>query len=54
MLGTFLKFQAKARAAGKKVVGVRTSAGDTESAKSDCVCLAGFTNVRSVIKASYK
>ena len=54
LLGSFLKFQARAKASGKKIVGVRTSAGDIESSKSDCVCLAGFTNVRSTIKASYK
>lgn len=55
LLGTFLKFQAKAKAAGKKVVGVRTYAGEKgESSNSNCVCLAGGVVVRSTIKASYK
>jgi hypothetical protein len=54
LLGSFLKMQAKAKSTGKKVVGIRTYAGDTESAKSDCVCLAGAVVVRSTIKASYK
>lgn len=55
LLGTFLKFQSKAKAAGKKVVGVRTYAGEKgESANANCVCLAGGIVVRSTIKATYK
>ena len=55
LLGTFLKFQAKAKAAGKKVVGVRTYAGEKgESSSGNCVCLAGGIVVRSTIKGSYK
>jgi hypothetical protein len=55
LLGTFLKFQAKAKAANKKVVGVRTYAGEKgESSSANCVCLAGGIVVRSTIKASYK
>jgi len=54
LLGTFLKFQKKAKASGKKIVGVRTYAGATESSKSDVVCLAGGIVVRSTIKAAYK
>ena len=50
-----LKFQSKAKASGKKVVGVRTFAGDkSESANINCVCLAGGMVVRSTIKATYK
>lgn len=55
LLGTFLKFQSKAKAAGKKVVGVRTYAGEKgESSNANCVCLAGGIVVRSTIKATYK
>lgn len=55
LLGTFLKFQSKAKAAGKKVVGVRTYAGEKgESSNANCVCLAGGMVVRSTIKATYK
>ena len=55
LLGSFLKFQSKAKASGKKVVGVRTGAGDkTESSNINCVCLAGGMVVRSTIKATYK
>lgn len=55
LLGTFLKFQAKAKAAGKRVVGVRTYAGEkAESSNANCVCLAGGVVVRSTIKGSYK
>jgi hypothetical protein len=50
-----MKFQKKAQAAHKRVVGIRTYAGDQESAKADaCLCLTGKAVVRSVIKASYK
>ena len=50
LLGTFLKFQAKAKASGKKVVGVRTYAGEKgESSNGNCVCLAGGIVVRSTI-----
>lgn len=55
LLASFMKFQNKAKAMNKKVVGVRTYAGGTESSKADaCICLAGGVVVRSVIKASYK
>jgi hypothetical protein len=55
LLGAFLKFQAKAKAEGKRVVGIRTIAGDQESDKADaCLCLAGGFVVRSVVKAGYK
>lgn len=55
LLGTFLKFQNKAKASGKKVVGVRTYAGEKgESSNANCVCLAGGMVVRSTIKATYK
>ena len=55
LLGTFLKFQNKAKASGRKVVGVRTYAGEKgESSNANCVCLAGGMVVRSTIKATYK
>ncbi len=55
LLASFMKFQNKAKAMKKRVVGVRTYAGATESAKGDaCVCLAGGVVVRSTIKATYK
>lgn len=55
LLGAFLRFQAKAKDAGKRVVGIRTIAGDQESDKADaCLCLAGGFVVRSVVKAGYK
>ena len=55
LLSSFLKFQNKAKAMKKRVVGVRTYAGGTESTKADaCICLAGGIVVRSVIKATYK
>ena len=55
LLSSFMKFQNKAKAMKKKVVGVRTYAGPTESSKADeCICLAGGIVVRSVIKATYK
>lgn len=55
LLGSFLKFQNKAKAAGKKVVGVRTHAGEkAQSSDANCVCLAGGVVVRSTIKATYK
>lgn len=55
LLGAFLKFQAKAKEAGKRVVGIRTVAGTEESDSADkCLCLAGGFVVRSVVKAGYK
>ena len=54
LLGSFMKFQNKAKSMKKRVVGVRTYAGSTESSKADCVCLAGGMVVRSTIKATYK
>ena len=55
LLSSFMKFQNKAKAMKKRVVGVRTYAGPTESSKADaCICLAGGIVVRSVIKATYK
>lgn len=55
LLTSLLKFQAKAKAAGKRVVGVRTFAGKEESADADkCLCLAGGFVVRTIVKAGYK
>jgi hypothetical protein len=55
LLGGFIKFQHKAKENGQRVVGVRTVAGDVESARADrCLCLAGGIMVRSVIKGTYK
>ena len=55
LLSSFIKLQAKAKQAGKKVVGLRTYAGATEGASKDnLVCLAGAMVVRSTVKAGYK
>ncbi|MFZ5439811.1 MAG: hypothetical protein ACOZQL_07365 [Myxococcota bacterium] len=55
LLASFVKLQNKAKAANKKVVGVRTYAGATEgAAKDQLVCLAGAVVVRSTVKAGYK
>jgi len=55
LLGGFIRFQRKAKEAGLRVVGVRTFAGDAESARRDqCLCLAGGMVVRSVIEAGYR
>ena len=55
LLSSFIKLQNKAKAANKKVVGVRTFAGATEGNKKDqLVCLAGAVVVRSTVKAGYK
>lgn len=55
LLTAFLKFQAKAKQQGKKVVGIRTFGGEQESAKAgECLCLAGGFVVRTVVKAGYK
>ncbi len=55
LLASFVKFQDKAKQAGKKVVGLRTYAGAVEGAKADeLVCLAGAMVVRSRVEAGYK
>ena len=55
LLASFMKFQEKAKSMKKRVVGVRTYAGNTESTSADaCICLAGGIVVRSTIKATYK
>ena len=54
LLNAFLKFQKTAQAEGKRVVSVRTYAGDQESTKRDeCLCLAGKAVVRTTVKAVY-
>ncbi|HXB98188.1 MAG TPA: hypothetical protein VNZ54_09055 [bacterium] len=54
LLNAFLKFQKTAQAEGKRVVSVRTYAGDQESVKRDeCLCLAGRAVVRTTVKAVY-
>jgi len=54
LLSGFLKFQRRALKGGDaRVYGVRTVAGDIESAKpAQCLCLAGGIVVRSVIKGT--